>query len=483
MRRLFLLSGLLLLSAPASAWAQPGACTFSQGESGTFTRTEQNGGIISVSGGIVIRCAGGTTIRANEGNIFQAMGQTHLFGNVVFEDGTRRLTSNTAVYTSGNGRLHATGNAVFTDAATGSTLRGPDIEYYKVMPGRPQAQMIATQRPHLTLVPEARPGQQRPEPLEIDGNRITAVGENLYVSGQAVIQSTQMNATAGEARYDRATGRLELIGSARIRSDRFDLSGEQVDAIMPATGGIERLQARTNAVLKGEQLEVTAPDLQLFFSEERLQRLVGRRTAPELPQPVAASAEFQLQADSLDAVLPAQRLEQVIAIGHARGETIDTTAAGRAERARAAASAATDSTAIARSDWILGDTIVGFFAPRDSAATAADTAIVLKRIIAHGDAQSLYRLEVRDTTQRNPAAAPKRGLNYLAGEKIELTFQAGQLEVANVIGLQRGLYLDPTPPAATPPSETPAGETPPGATPEPTTPPATPAPAPETPRP
>ena len=76
-----------------------------------------------MSGRIVIRCAGGTTIRANEGNIFQATGQTHLFGDVLFEDGPRRLTSNTAVYSSGNGWLHATGNAVFTDAERADAAR------------------------------------------------------------------------------------------------------------------------------------------------------------------------------------------------------------------------------------------------------------------------------------------------------------------------------------------------------------------------
>ena len=410
------------------------------------------------------------------GQIFQATGQTHLFGDVVFEDGQRRLTSNTAVYSSGNGWLHATGNAVFTDAESGSTLRGPDIEYYKAMAGRPQAQMIATQRPHLTLLPEARPGQ-RQEPLEIDGNRISSVGENLYVSGQAVIHSTDLNATAGEARYDRASGRLELIGTAHMKSDRFDLRGEQIDALMPRTGGIERLQARTNALLEGEQLKVTAPDLQLFFAEDRLQRLVARQAGGNEPQPVAASAAFQLQADSLDALLPAQRLEQVIAIGRARGESIDTTAAP------AELPAAGDSALIAHSDWILGDTIVGYFASRDStpSATTADTAIVLKRIVAHGDAQSLYRLENRDTTHHAPAAAPaKRGLNYLAGEMIELTFSAGELEVANVTGLQRGLYLDPTPPTTPPATPPPA----PGASGTESSPPdAAPAPAPETPRP
>ena len=107
---------------------------------------------------------------------------------------------------------------------------------------------------------------------------------------------------------------------------------------------------------------------------------------------------------------------------------------------------------------------------------------MLKRIVAHGDAQSLYRLENRDTTHHAPAAAPpKQGLNYLAGEKIELTFAAGELEVANVTGLQRGLYLDPTPPTD-PPGEPHLRRRVQADT-ESSPPDAAPAPAPETPRP
>ena len=51
-------------------------------------------------------------------------------------------------------------------------------------------------------------------------------------------------------------------------------------------------------------------------------------------------------------------------------------------------------------------------------------------------------------------------MNYLAGETIELTFAKGELDVAQVTGLRRGLYLDP----AVPP---PTGETQPTSTPRP----------------
>jgi lipopolysaccharide export system protein LptA len=449
------------------------------------------------------QCTDGTVLSANEGTLNKITREIHLIGNVYYKDPTRTLTARDAVYNNGTGRLYATGNVVFTDETQGMTMRGPEMEYYKVMlPSRPQPQVNAAQRPHLTLRPKPKPGAlvtQDEPPLEIDGDRMALVGENdLSMFGNVVIERPDLRATAGEARYDGATEGLELRENAAIHNPDYTLRGEVIQARMPG-GELEHVESHTHSFLEGKDLTVTSAELQMFFEGGELQRTVARGDGEDVERPLAVSKSFRLQADSLDALMPARQLQQVVAIGNARGESVDTT---RADSAVALAAAAPDSVArpdsaaaapdsVARpdsaaaapasalalleSDWIVGDTITGFFAlapdttQNDTAgvvtpATKPDSTTVLKRILARGSALSLYRIDQKkpaaaaDTTEARARAPERKGINFLSGSEIELTFEGGQLMIADVRGLEKGLYLDPNQtlgarPAATPPAE------------------------------
>ncbi|HEV2129557.1 MAG TPA: hypothetical protein VGR27_00555 [Longimicrobiaceae bacterium] len=476
MRRALLLSllaaGALVAPKPVDAQVQPRDCNLI--ESVRYEETVQGGvPMITITGPFLFRCADGTELRANFGTLDQATRELFLNGNVFYRDPERQMTSQQARYSSAIRRLHATGDVVFTDVVGGSVLRGPELEYYRVMPGRPLAQVIATSRPHVTLQPRSQ-RDTGGEPLEVDADRVTIVGEDQFSAvGRVVITRSDIDANANEARYDSARELLELRGSAQVRGEQFDLTGDRIDAILPE-GGLQHVLARRNAALQGEDLRVQAPELQLFFARDSLERMVARGEAEgvEPGRATAISRTFRLDADSLDALLPGQRLERVIAVGSARGEARDTTEAGLPvpePPAEAASGVITDR------DWILGDTIIGFFSavdtvtpPPNAAGEQRQAEVQLDRILAQGSARSLYRIRRNDAP---PDAAP--ALNYLAGDHIELTLTEGELEVANVTGLRRGLYLDPAPPA---PAEE-AGEgdpsaAPPAAEPAPPTPPA-----------
>ncbi len=481
------LCALLAALLPATARAQAGSCELVENRS--VTQSMQNGSaVFSVAGPLLVRCSGGAAIRADEANIFQSTSEVHLFGNVSYQDPEKRLTSNNATYASGTGLLHATGDVVYTDLATGSTLRGPVVDYYRPQAGRPVAQVIAQQRPHLSLASQPRPGQPAEEPLEVDADQTTIAGDALSASGSVVIHRSDLDAQSSTAQYNRGTGDLNLRGAARVQGDRFGVSGEVIDARVPETG-IEQLIARRDAVLTGEDIRVTAPELQLYFADDLLQRLVGRRADGDSARPLISSRGFRLEADSLEALSPTQRLDQVVAIGAARGETFDT-AAVTARGVSAAADSTPGDTARAalplvapgeERDWLSGDTITGFFAAADSAAAesvvrspppptaAGDSAradVRLDRLVAQGSARALYR--VRD---KNAPVAARPALNYLAGQTILLHFADDELAVAQVSGLHRGVYLDPgalpalpatdpqtgTPPPVPSPSGTPPG--------------------------
>src|SRR5690606_15241642 len=130
---------------------------------------------------------------------------------------------------------------------------------------------------------------------------------------------------------------------------------------------------------------------------------------------------------------------------------------------------------LVENDWLTGDTITGYFAtivqPPDSAAPdeaeeveeveevepltdldlavedsggggEGDSTTVLQRLVATGGAGTLYH--VAPEADDPPGTLP--GVNFLSAARIELEFADGQVSVATVEGLRRGLYLEPVAP-------------------------------------
>jgi lipopolysaccharide export system protein LptA len=435
---------LLLLLLPLAAESQQQrSCNIAESE--RITREEFAGvAIITLHGPFRIVCNDGAVLRASSGVVNETSRDVTLTGNVFFQDPEQVLTAQQAFYNTATGRLHALGSVVFTNRTEGSTLRGPELEYYRALPERPEALVIAPQRPRLTLQP--RQGGADGEPMELDADHVVIRGnDDLHARGSVVITRSDMRAVAGEARYNGDTEALELREAARITSDDYELAGELVNARL-REGAMEHLRARTDAALTGEDLRVTAADLELFFENERLQRTFARMDpavdAAAQARPVALARTFRLEADSIEAVTPDQRLEQVIALGAARGETIDTLRVQTEPPAGSPAPGAAARLALLENDWIRGDTVIGYFVPRAPGAEASgaeDAGVTLQRLLARGAAQSLYRA-APEGDEANPE---NRGINYLSGAVIELTFEDGELQVAEVQGLRRGLYLEP----------------------------------------
>lgn len=449
--------------------------------------------VISADGPLLVRCAAGEELRSDSAVIYQNINEVHLFGQVDYQDPTRSLTSDRATYNSQTGRLYATGNVVFTDKNRGSTLRGPELEYFRAGPGRPEPQAIATQRPHLTIVPKDRGDGKRRDPMEVDGDRITSVGERFVTAeGNVVMVSRDSRSTAAEAFYDADAERLELRRNAQVDGEDYDLTGDYIESQL-ADGQLQRILSRTDARLVSERLTVTGPQLQLFFERDLLQRLVsGQEQGKEAGRSVAVAKGFRMEADSIEALSPEQKLRTVTAIGTAKGESWDTAAVATAPIPVAGDSAGADSAAaprdtatvrtvanvpramteppaaLAEKDLLLADTIIGYFREDSAAAdsTAADSAgaprvlgtpvqrdtagrdtaeTELERLVAIGNARSVYR--VRDDSVK--AGQKRQAINYLNGDHIDLTFKEGEVDQARVRGLKRGVYLDPRAPGDT----------------------------------
>jgi lipopolysaccharide export system protein LptA len=473
----------LVAALAASSAAAQNTCTLIY-QNGPWTAVGPEGQrVIHASGPLLVRCAAGEELQADSAVLYQTINEVHLFRRVDYQDAGRALTSDQATYNGTTGRLWATGNVVFTDRGRGSTLRGPNLEYFRPAPaeGRPDAQAVATGRPHLTIAPS---GERRREPMEVDADRITTVGERYVTAdGNVVIEGGEMDAWAEQAFYDATEERLELRRSARAAGERFDLAGDFIQSQM-ADGALTEVLARGRARLTEERMRVTGPQIRMFFERDSLTRLVSGHAEREtggMGRSVALARGFRMEADSLEALTPGQRVRQVAAIGAARGEAWDTTRVAGPAPADTTAPDSALGLALGERDLIFGDTILGFFrdAPGDSAAPAdsaapGDSAAApappgegdaeLERVLAMGNARSLYRL----TPSRADSAGPpdpdaRRGINYVIGDTIELRMAAGEVETATVRGLKRGVYLDPAQPGAADPApaEGPGEEPPP----------------------
>ncbi|HEU0300323.1 MAG TPA: LptA/OstA family protein, partial [Longimicrobium sp.] len=359
---LALLAALAALAAfPADAAAQ-NVCNIIYQRGDWVSVGEEGQRVINAAGPLLVQCARGEELRADSAVLYEAINEVHLFRRVDYQDPTRSLTSDYATYNGGNGRLWATGNVVFTDKNRGSTLRGPNLEYYRAGEGRPDAQAIATERPHLTVAP--RENSRQRDPMEVDADRITTVGEKFVTAtGTVVIDGKEMDAWADEAYYDADQERLELRRNARTKGESYELTGDYIESDL-AEGELEKVLARGQARLVEERLRVTGPQLQLFFAKDTLQRLVsGHMPGGDSVQArsVALGRGLRIEADSLEAITPQQRIRQVIAIGTAEGQSWDTLRVQGPAPADTAAGDTLPTLGLEEQDLIFADTLIGYF--------------------------------------------------------------------------------------------------------------------------
>lgn len=411
---------------PIGAAAQAGSCELRESQ-----RVQRSPGYIAITGPLRVVCAGGAELQAAQAILFELARELHLAGEVRYRDPEKSLAADNAVYTSPTGRLYATGNVVVVDRRTGSTVRAPELEYFRALPGRPEAQAFARGRPHLTLAPEEPVGGRR-ESIEVDADQVLLQGDKVTAQGQVVARRSDLDASAQELVYDRAAGTLVLRGApvVTVRRDgrAATLRGATIDLLGAAPGAAVRtVVARGDARLDARDVAITAATLTLVFRGDSLERVVavGGR-------PVATGRRVRFEGDSLDVRLPAQRLERAVAVGRAAATIEDSL----------------PSAAAAPADWIRGDTLVASFA----APPPPDSVPLLEGLDAYGHARAFYR--VRPDTAASPTSSPSASgperarrwaYNYVEGARIALTFRQRQVIAARVEALRRGVYLDPEP--------------------------------------
>jgi hypothetical protein len=417
--------------------------------------------------GVVARCPKqGIVLKSDSLEIYGDEGRSFFIGHVDYREPRLKLKSDQLTYFQRDERILAVNN-VDAVLPSGSSMKGPSLEFFRPIPKvRPKQQGIAIGRPTMSIIDKDAQGKPQP-PVNLTGNTIWLNGDSIVASsGDVVIVRPELTATGDSIDLDNGPGLLRIMRNPRMVGTKgrpFTLSGETID-LLTRKKKLDRILSKNRAVAISEDLTLKSDTIDLRVIDDLLQRAVvwGKSRAS------ATSPSQTITADSIDVLMPAQKVREMHAV---RGAS----ALGLPDTTKYTLPADD------RYDRLTGDTIVAFFdsiPPRDTVSKPR-----IRQIVAIYKATSYQHLAPQDTSLRVPA------INYFCGKRITVTFDSAKVRTvkgedsdppcggafaephADSTGKQGGAVRPPAPASAGSPTPAPVpGSTPPAATPQPATP-------------
>lgn len=405
-------------------------CNLVERGSTQLTRVATPGGQgnVFVGGGVDVRCPSKeVTLKADSLESYGDDGRLLLFGHVRYNEPRLALTSDFLTYDQRDERIFAHGN-VDAKLPNGSTMRGPAAEYFRAVPGvRTVPRLNATSRPTITIAPRDT-SKRDTIPTRVVANTVIMLGDSLvYAGGQVEVIREDVIARGDSMALDSERELTVLMRGPSIegRGDRpYTLRGQRIE-LLGRNKQLRSVIAMGFASATSQDMALVSDTIHLMVQSDLLQRAVA--WGPSRAR--ATSAQQNLIADSIDVLLPNQRVREMHAIRGAAAE-------GRPDTTRFRADT---------SDWLRGDTVVARFdttVSRDSTSRAR-----LRELIARGSAKSFYHMPAADSSVHRPA------INYVTGREITVFFEQ-RVSRVTVIDRAAGVYLEPKPVALRPPADT-----------------------------
>ena len=376
--------------------------------------------------GVVARCASqGIVLKSDSLEVYGDEGRYYFIGHVDYREPRLKLKSEQLTYFQRDERILAVTN-VDAQLPSGSSIKGPSLEFFRPIPKiRPQQQGVGIGRPTMSIIDKDAQGKPQP-PVKLTGNTIWLKGDSIVASsGDVVIVRPELTANGDSLFLDSGAGLLRLMRNPRVVGTKgrpFTLTGETID-LLTHRKKLERVLAKNRGVAVSEDLTLRSDTIDLRVSDDLLQRAIvwGKSRA------FATSPSQTISADSIDVVMPAQRVREMHAVRGASALGLPDTAKFRL--------AADD-----RFDRLTGDTIVALF----DSIPARDTVTKprIRELIAISNATSYQHLAPQDTSLRLPA------LNYVCGKRIIVAFDSAKVSKVKVEDSDPpcgGVYLDPKP--------------------------------------
>jgi hypothetical protein len=205
------------------------------------------------------------------------------------------------------------------------------------------------------------------------------------------------------------------------RARPFRLTGTIID-ITSKNKKLDHVVTRGAAKAVSDDLTLTADTVDLRVADDLLQHAIAWGSSKQ--QAHALSPGQSMTADSLDIVMPRQRVQTVHALRRAYTESVpDSVRFHTPER-----------------DWLRGDTITAVF---DSLGPADTTRNPPMRLITAAsvktEAKAYYHMAASDSTIKIPA------ISYVTGRNIALAFANRRVSTVTVRDSVTGVYLEPAP--------------------------------------
>ncbi len=477
----------ILSIAPAPATAQTGR-TCRQVLPSDFRRIVNTRGqeVVYFRDPVRFLCTGNVLLESDSAVVNRSASTVELIGAVVYRDSTRELRSDWANYLGGMDQLLARGSAVVRDLEGGAVVEGDQLNYLRQAQDRPVARLLVTGgRPHAILPERPRPaggpsgadppgddppgadppGDDPPPPTdsvapptEVWADRMEMEGDDLFrAEGNVDLVRGAMVGGGEVALFEGAAERMTLTRSAFVENEDYRLEGDRIIAFLEGNG-LREVRSEGSARVISEELNVRSERVRIGFSDGRVERLEAWNPGDEPlgPRARANTRDFRLRADSLDVLADSAGIRELRAVGRAYGER------GLEEPAPGGGSS---TPAALATDWIQGDTILGFFErvvtppaevqvgeARVSEARGGEdesgegesagdaTEVVLERIEVVGGASpalSLYR-------QESEEPATRATINFKKARRIILFMEQGEVARVEAEGPLEGLYLDPS---------------------------------------
>lgn len=379
-----------------------------------------------LGGGVVARCPKqGIVLKSDSLEVYGDEGRSFFIGHVDYHEPRLKLKSEQLTYFQRDERILAVNN-VDAVLPSGSSMKGPSLEFFRPIPKvRPKQQGVATGRPTMSIIDKDAQGKPQP-PVNLTGNTIWLNGDSIVASsGNVVIVRPELTATGDSLFLDRGLGLLRIMRSPKMVGTKgrpFTLTGETID-LLTRRKKLERILAKNKGVAVSEDLNLHSDTIDLRVSDDLLQRAVvwGKSRA------FATSPSQTISADSIDVVMPAQKVREMHAVRGASALGLpDTTKFNLAPDDRF--------------DRLTGDTIVAFFdsiPPRDTVTKPR-----IRELVAINSATSYQHLAPQDSSLRLPA------INYVCGKRITVTFDSAKVRRVKVEDSDPpcgGVYAEPKP--------------------------------------
>jgi hypothetical protein len=372
-------------------------------------------------GGIRVNCKSrNLRLSADSGEAF-GNDRVELYGQVHYEEPSRiDLRSDRLTYVLREEMVVVRGHVVATQP-NGSQLVGPEATYFRAVPRvRTIEELNAIQGPTVTIAPRTRDEK----PVVVNAATIYMRGDSLiYASRNVVIDRSDLIARSDSAFLDGRIGtetiRLMFKPSIEGREGRkFRLEGDIIDAYSKDRK-LQRVVARGNGHATSQDLDIVADTIDLRMSNDMMERAIAwSRTG----QAKATSPGQVITADSIDALLPNQKVRVVYAVRNARAEgDADTVRFHTPER-----------------DWLRGDVVTAWF---DTTITkdTGKTPPVDKILTTHkaDSAQAYYHMPASEPSCKDAA------ISYVRGREILIDFNNRKVGVVSVRDSVVGMYLEP----------------------------------------